>query len=272
MTTQPLSALTMLLSRHTKRRDFISLLGGAAMVWPLVARAQQPAMPVVGILSPLTPGSGEHLLDAFRRGLGESGYVEGQNLTIDHRLVAGRYDRFPEMAADLIQRRVSVIAAFGSAPAVAAKAATQTIPIVFAVTEDPVSLGLVASLSRPGGNATGLNFFTTEVNAKRLGLLRELVPTAARVALLMNPMNAFNTSATLKEVDPATRALTRLPLSKNPDGTIDIYFGPKPPAGREPNWLYTQPGQKWFPWFRVYGPEKAILDKSWRLPDIETVG
>src|SRR5262249_18322195 len=137
----------------------------------------------------------------------ESGYVEGQNLTIDHRLVAGRYDRFPEMAADLIQRRVSVIAAFGSAPAVAAKAATQTLPIVFAVTEDPVSLGLVASLSRPGGNATGLNFFTTEVNAKRLGLLRELVPTAARVALLMNPMNALNTSATLKEVDPAARAL-----------------------------------------------------------------
>ena len=190
-----------------KRREFITLLGGAAAAWPLAARAQQAAMPVVGILSPLTPGSGEHLLDAFRRGLGESGYVEGQNLTIDHRLVAGRYDRFPEMAADLIQRRVSVIAAFGSGAAVAAKAATQTLPIVFAVTEDPVSLGLVASLSRPGGNATGLNFFTTEVNAKRLGLLRELVPTAARVALLMNPMNALNTSATLKEVEPAARAL-----------------------------------------------------------------
>jgi ABC-type uncharacterized transport system substrate-binding protein len=190
-----------------KRREFITLLGSAAAAWPLTARAQQPAMPVVGFLSPLAPGSNESLLDAFRRGLGESGYVEGQNVTIDHRLAAGRFERFPEMAADLVQRRVSVIAAFGSAAAVAAKAAAQTLPILFAVTEDPVSLGLVASLSRPGGNATGLNFFTTEVNAKRLGLLRELVPAAARVALLMNPNNALNTSATLKEVEPAARTL-----------------------------------------------------------------
>jgi putative ABC transport system substrate-binding protein len=176
-----------------KRRAFITLLGGVAAAWPLAARAQQAAMPVVGILSPLTPGSGEYLLDSFRRGLGESGYVEGQNVTIDYRLAAGRFDRFPEMAADLVQRRVSAIAAFGSGAAVAAKAATQTLPILFAVTEDPVTLGLVASLSRPGGNATGLNFFTTEVNAKRLGLLRELVPAATRVAVLMNPINALNT-------------------------------------------------------------------------------
>jgi putative tryptophan/tyrosine transport system substrate-binding protein len=175
-----------------KRRDLIALLGGAA-TWPLAARAQQ-AVPVVGILTPIAAGSGEHLLDAFRRGLGESGYVEGQNVTIDRRPAAGRFDRFHEMAADLVQRRVSVIAAFGNVAAVAAKAATQTLPIVFAITEDPVSLGLVASLSRPGGNATGLNFFTTEVNAKRLGLLRELVPAAARVALLMNPNNTLNTS------------------------------------------------------------------------------
>src|SRR5262245_11978208 len=190
-----------------RRREFVTLLAGAAAAWPLAARAQQSTTPVVGILSPLAPGSNESLLDAFRRGLGESGYVEGQNVTIDHRLAAGRFERFPEMAADLVQRRVSVIAAFGSAAAVAAKAATQTLPIPFAVTEDPVSLGLVASLSRPGGNATGLNFFTTEVNAKRLGLLRELVPAAARVALLMNPINALNTSATLKEVEPAARTL-----------------------------------------------------------------
>ena len=189
-----------------KRREFITLLGGAA-AWPLAVRAQQSTTPVVGILSPLAPGSGEYLLDGFRRGLGESSYVEGQNVTIDYRFAAGRFDRFREMAADLVQRRVSVIAAFGNVAAVAAKAATQTLPILFAVTEDPVSLGLVASLSRPGGNATGLNFFTTEVNAKRLGLLRELVPAAARVALLMNPINTLNTSATLKEVEPAARTL-----------------------------------------------------------------
>jgi ABC-type uncharacterized transport system substrate-binding protein len=189
------------------RRELLAAPGGAAVAWPLAARAEQPTLPVVGILSPLAPGSGEYLLDAFRRGVGESGHVEGQNVTIDHRLAAGRFDRFPEMAADLVQRRVRVIAAFGSVAAVAAKAATETLPILFAVTEDPVSLGLVASLSRPGGNATGLNFFTTEVNAKRLSLLRELVPAAARVALLMNPMNALNTSATLKEVEPAARSL-----------------------------------------------------------------
>jgi putative tryptophan/tyrosine transport system substrate-binding protein len=131
----------------------------------------------------------------FVGGLGESGHVEGQNVTIDHRLAAGRFDRFPEMAADLVQRRVSVIAAFGSVAAVAAKAATETLPILFAVTEDPVRLGLVASLPRPGGNATGLNFFTTEVNAKRLSLLRELVPAAARVALLTNPNKAASAIA-----------------------------------------------------------------------------
>src|SRR5262249_47411832 len=165
----------------------------------------ESAVAVIGFISPLAPGSGEYLLEAFRRGLGESGYVEGQNVTIDRRLAAGRFDRFPEMAADLVQRRVSVIVAFGSQAAVAAKTATETLPILFAVTEDPVSLGLVARLSRPGGNATGLNFFTTEVNAKRLSLLRELVPTAARVALLLNPINALNTSATLKEVEPAAR-------------------------------------------------------------------
>ena len=189
------------------RRELLAALGGTAVAWPLAARAQQSTIPVVGILSPLAPGSGEYLLDGFRRGLGESSYVEGQNVTIDHRFAAGRFDRFQEMAADLVQRRVSVIAAFGNVAAVAAKAATQTLPILFAVTEDPVSLGLVASLSRPGGNATGLNFFTTEVNAKRLGLLRELVPAAGRVALLMNPINTLNTSATLKEVEPAARTL-----------------------------------------------------------------
>jgi putative tryptophan/tyrosine transport system substrate-binding protein len=188
-----------------RRREFITLLGGAT-VWPLAARAQQAVMPVVGLLSPLASGSGGHLLDAFRRGLGETGNVEGQNVAIEYRF-AGGFDRLAELAADLVRRQVSVIAATGSEAAVAAKAATQTLPIAFIVAEDPVKLGLVASLARPGGNLTGINFFTAEVNAKRLALLRELVPTAVRIGVLMNPSNAINTSSTLAEVEPAARAL-----------------------------------------------------------------
>jgi putative ABC transport system substrate-binding protein len=189
-----------------RRREFISLLGGAAAGWPLAARAQQSAMPVVGLLSPLALGSSEHLLHAFRRGLAETGRIEGQNVAIDYRL-AGGYEPFPEMAVDLVRRQVSVIAASGTAAAVAAKAATQTIPIAFIVAEDPVKLGLVGSLARPGGNATGLNFFTAEVNAKRLALLRDLVPAAKRVAVLVNPTNPINTSSTLTEVEQAARDL-----------------------------------------------------------------
>jgi ABC transporter substrate binding protein len=189
-----------------RRRQFITLLGSAA-AWPLAARAQQPAMPVVGFLSPLELGSGGHLLDAFRRGLAETGNVEGQNVAIEYRLAGDRRDRFPELAADLVRRQVSAIAASGSGAAVAAKAATQTLPIAFSVPEDPVKLGLVASLARPGSNATGINFFTAEVNAKRLGLLRELVPAAVRVAMLMNPSNTINTSSTLAEVEPAARGM-----------------------------------------------------------------
>jgi putative ABC transport system substrate-binding protein len=189
-----------------QRRKFITLFGGAATAWPLAAQAQAPTMPVVGLLSPLAPGSAGHLLDAFRRGIAESGYVEGHNVAIDYRL-AGGFDRIPELAADLVRRQVSVIAAGGSAAAIAAKAATQTIPIAFMVTEDPVRLGLVASLARPGGNATGVNFFVSEVNAKRLGLLRELVPAAARVAVLTNPSNSINSSSMLTELEPAAQAL-----------------------------------------------------------------
>ena len=191
---------------HIGRRKFLATLGGAAAAWPLAARAQQPAMPVVGLLSPLAPGSSEHVLHAFRRGLAESGRIEGQNVAIDYRLASG-FDRFPELAADLARRQVSVIAASGSVAAVAAKAATQTIPIAFIAAEDPVKLGLVASLARPAGNATGLNFFTAEVNAKRLGLLRELLPQARQVAILMNPTNPINMTSTLAEVEQAARDL-----------------------------------------------------------------
>jgi putative ABC transport system substrate-binding protein len=189
-----------------RRRQFITLLGGAAATWPLAARAQQAAMPVVGLLSPLALGSSEHVLHAFRRGLAESGRIEGQNVAIDYRLASGNA-RLPELAADLARRQVSVIAASGSVAAVASMTATQTIPIAFIAAEDPVKLGLVTSLARPGGNATGLNFFTAEVNAKRLGLWRELLPAARRVAMLMNPTNPINLSSTLAEVEQGARDL-----------------------------------------------------------------
>jgi ABC-type uncharacterized transport system substrate-binding protein len=190
-----------------RRRQFITLFGGAA-AWPIAARAQQP-MPVIGLLNPLWPDTLERdRLLAFRRGLAETGYVEGHNVAFEYRWGEGHFDRMPELAADLVRRQVSVIAVPGSAAAaLAAKAATQTIPIAFGVPEDPVELGLVASLSRPGGNATGINFFTAEVMAKRLGLLRELVPAAARVAVLVNPANVGRAQSTRRDLEPAARVL-----------------------------------------------------------------
>ena len=194
-----------------RRREIVTLIGGAAaapaLLWPRAARAQQPAIPVVGMLSSLSPAPAAHLMDAFRRGLAETGHVEGQNVAIEYRMAGGQLDRLPALAADLVRLRASVIATSGSTAALAAKAATQSIPIAFSVPEDPVKLGLVASLARPGGNATGINFLSTEVLTKRMGILRELVPTAVQVAVLINPDNPVNTSATLTEVEAVARAL-----------------------------------------------------------------
>ena len=191
-----------------KRREFITLLGGAAG-WPLAARAQQPAMPVVGFLSPVSPGEAtRNRLAAFRQALAESGYVEGRNVAIEYRWAEGRFELFPELAADLVQRKVSVIVTPGAEPAArAAKAATSTIPIVFGVSEDPVKMGLVASLARPGGNATGINFLSSELLAKRVGVLRELLPGATRLGVLINPADASRAGSVANEVQAAARSM-----------------------------------------------------------------
>jgi putative ABC transport system substrate-binding protein len=181
---------------QVKRRDFIALLGGAA-AWPLVARAQRPAMPVVGFLGYGRLGPIANVLATFRGQLAEAGFAEGRNVTIDYRFAEGQYDRLPELAADLVRRNVAVIVTGAvTASALAAKAATSTIPIVFGVADDPVKLGLVASLPHPGGNATGVNFLVAEMGAKTLGLLLELVPAAHRVGLLINPLGSISETMT----------------------------------------------------------------------------
>jgi putative ABC transport system substrate-binding protein len=190
-----------------KRRNFIALLGSAAATWPLAARAQQPAMQVIGYFNSATPEGFSDQLRALRQGLKESGYVEGENLAIDYRWAENQAERLPELAADLVRRQVKVIAAIGAPASIAAGRATTTIPIVFGVPEDPVRLGLVASLARPGGNATGVNFFSAELAAKRLEFLRELVPTAKRVAVLLNPAEPTIAAANLRDVEAAASAV-----------------------------------------------------------------
>ena len=189
------------------RREAITILVGAA-AWPIAARAQQPAMPVIGFLHPVSPDAVADRLRAFRQGLKDTGYIEGENVAIEYRSTEGQYDRLPELVAELVRRRVAVIVTVGGpASAFVAKAATTTIPIVFIVADDPVRLGLVASLARPGGNLTGINIFIGEVVAKRLELLRALVPAAVRVAVLVNPTDATVIESTLKDVEAAARAM-----------------------------------------------------------------
>jgi putative tryptophan/tyrosine transport system substrate-binding protein len=187
-----------------RRREFVTLLGGAA-AWSLAASAQQ-AMPVVGFLYPTSPDAIPDRVRGFRQGLKDVGFADSENVAIEYRSADGQFDRLPALAAELVRRQVAVIAAGNLASALAAKAATTTIPIVFVVAADPVRLGLVASLARPGGNLTGINFFNVEVTAKRLELLRELVPGATRVAVLVNPANPA-TETTLRDVEPAARAM-----------------------------------------------------------------
>jgi len=190
-----------------RRREFMTLLGGAA-TWPIVARAQQPATPVIGYLNSVAAAAPiEHLLAAFREGLGETGYIEGKNVGIEYRFADGQYDRLPALATDLVNRRVSVIAVGGgTVSALAAKAATATIPIVFISDSDPVKIGLVTSINLPGGNATGIHQLTAGLEAKRVGLLHELVPSATAIAVLVNPTYS-DAEAQIKEVQDAARTL-----------------------------------------------------------------
>ena len=209
-----------------RRREFITLVGGAAAAWPLAARAQPPAMPVIGFLDPRSPDGLIDRLRAFRQGLKETGFVEGDTVTIIYRWAENQIDRLPALAAELIARRVAVIVAAGPSAVVAAKAASTSIPSVFVIAQDPVRLGLVASMARPGGHLTGVNFLNAELHGKRLELLRALVPGAARVAAIVNPADAMNTESTLRGVEPAARSMglqTRI-LKASTSREIDAAF------------------------------------------------
>ena len=241
-----------------KRREFITLLGGATAAWPLAARAQQAAMPVIGFLNASSPETSVERLRAFHLGLKEMGYVEGDNVTVLYRWADNQIERLPGLAADLARRQLAVLATFGNAPAFAAKAATITVPVIFAVSEDPVRSGLVASLARPSGNLTGVNFLTAELAAKRLELLRELVPGAMKVAVLVDPA-VPPTATTLRDVEAAAGAMgMRIQvLNASNSGEINAAFAT---LARErsdalfvaPGFLFTAGVFNWSSWRRIH--------------------
>jgi putative tryptophan/tyrosine transport system substrate-binding protein len=247
-----------------RRREFITLLGGAA-AWPPAAYAQQRAIPVIGFLNVASPDGFPPRLRAFREGLKDAGYVEGENVAIEYRWAENRRERLPELAADLVRRQVNVIAATGgSLPGLAAKAATTTIPIVFGTPEDPVRIGLVENLGRPGGNATGVSFLTAELVAKRLGLLRELLPGAVRVAVLFSPDNAALMESNMQELEGAASAagLTIQMLHASTGREINAAFAA---LGRErPDALFVGPG----PFFVVRKVQLANLAARYAIPAV----
>jgi putative tryptophan/tyrosine transport system substrate-binding protein len=247
-----------------RRRDFIGIVGSAA-AWPLAAHAQQPALPVIAFVTLGSSDASAGWVAAFRQGLSESGHVEGQNVTIEYHWLEGRYDLLPALMADLVRRRVAVIATPATtAAALAAKAATNTIPIVFGVGEDPVKLGLVASLARPGGNATGINFFLQEIVAKRLEILLQLQPKPRRIAVLLNPADAPVAETTLRDVQEAARA-TALPihiLNASTNSEIDAAFAAL--ASERADALFVQSSNYFFG-RRV---QFAVLAARYRIPVI----
>src|SRR5262245_42525408 len=248
-----------------RRREFISLIGGAAAVWPFAARAQTPAMPVIGLLDPRSPDAMTDRLRAFRQGLKEAGYVEGENVTIIYGFAEDQLNRLQELAAGLVRRGVTVIAASATPAAIAAKAATTTIPIAFIAAQDPVGLGLVASLARPGGNLTGINFFSGELAAKRLDLLHDLLPRAVRVAVLVNPADASLTASTLRDVEEAARAIglqvqvLNLSTSREINAAFENVGRDRPDALFVGVNTFLMPGvSKWSSWRRSTGSLRSI--------------
>jgi putative tryptophan/tyrosine transport system substrate-binding protein len=246
-----------------RRRQFITLFGGATAAWPLATRAQQPTMPVVGFLHHAAPDVAAALRAAFRQGLKEAGFVDGQNVAIEYRWAEDHRDRLPTLAADLVRRQVAVIVVNTPSMA-AAKAATATIPIVFLVGEDPAKLGLVASLARPGGNLTGVNFFNAELAAKRLELLRELLPTAKRVAVLVNPAETMNTESVLRDAEEAARAMGLQIEALNASTSREINAAFATVARERPDALFVGPG----PFFTARRVQLVLLAAIHRVPAI----